>query len=79
MTSEVVWGILLVSQLMLEEVRAMAIPFWIVPVPELEGHAHNHSYRGHLLFGLLQHTLHGAAPESHPEIAIGTEFSNLDN
>lgn len=56
----------------------MAIPFWIVPVLELEGPANSHSHFG-LLFGQLQLTLHEAAPESHSETAIGPEISNLDN
>lgn len=34
---------------------------------------------GHLLTGLLQQSLHGAALEEHSEAAVGAEFSGMHN
>lgn len=47
----------------------------LAPFHGLGGPAHNHSYLGYLLNGLLQCTLHGAVFEEHPEATAGTKKS----
>lgn len=49
----------------------------VAPFPGLGGLAHSHSYLGHLLSGLLQCGLYGAAREDHLEILTGSECSSM--
>lgn len=46
---------------------------WSWVVSELWNHQPNHSCLSHLLTGLLQRVLHGAALEEHPQPSIGSE------